>query len=431
MTISWISTSPTEQWVARSIEQPLNAMRGPALTTGTTILENFKGFGGCFNELGWKALQLVDENARQTILADLFSKDACAFNYCRLPIGANDYSENWYSHNETAGDFAMADFSIARDRIYLIPFIEAARKVRGEDFILFASPWSPPTWMKFPQAHNYGTLVWEPEYRKAYADYFVRFVQAYSDVGIAIDAVHVQNEPNSDQKFPSCIWTGAKMRDFIRDDLGPAFKAAGLETEIWAGTIERGDFNAWAGTIFSDAEAAAYITGAGFQWAGKHAVQRTRQAFPDLPIIQTENECGDGTNTWDHAHHVFELIQHYVSNGAEAYVYWNMVLEPQGESTWGWQQNSMITIDPENLAVIYNPEFYVMKHFSAFVRPGAQVLATVGPMAANALAFRNLDGTNVLVIQNPNDAPRKVPLSLGKETLTLTLPALSINTIRF
>jgi glucosylceramidase len=345
--------------------------------------------------------------------------------------GANDYSEIWYSHNETAGDLAMADFSIERDHRYLIPFIEAAREMRGEELTLFASPWSPPTWMKFPQAHNYGTLVWQPEYRKAYADYFVRFVQAYSDVGIPIDAVHVQNEPNSDQKFPSCIWTGAKMRDFIRDDLGPAFSAAGLKTEIWAGTIERGEFNAWAGTIFSDAEAVTYITGAGFQWAGKHAVQRTRQAFPDLPIIQTENECGDGANTWDHAHHVFDLIQHYVSNGTEAYVYWNMVLEPQGESTWGWQQNSMITIDPEKLAVIYNPEFYVMKHFSAFVRPGAQVLATVGPMAANALAFRNLDGTHVFVIQNPSDAPRSVPLSLGEETATFTLPARSINTIRF
>ncbi len=126
--------------------------------------------------------------------------------------------------------------------------------------------------------------------------------------------------------------------------------------------------------------------------------QRTRQAFPHLPIIQTENECGDGTNTWDHAHHVFDLMQHYISNGAEAYVYWNMVLESQGESTWGWQQNSMITIDPENLAVIYNPEFYVMKHFSALVRPGPRCLRLWAD-PSNTLAFRNLDGTNVLVIQ--------------------------------
>ena len=181
--------------------------------------------------------------------------------------------------------------------------------------------------MKFPQAHNYGTLVWERRYRKTYADYFVRFIEAYAKEGLNIAAVHVQNEPNSDQKFPSCLWTGAQIRDFIRDDLGPAFEAAGLDTEIWAGTIERGDFNEWAGTILSDPTTAKYIKGLGFQWAGKHGVQRTRQAYPDLPIIQTENECGDGNNDWDYAHYVFDLIQHYLSNGAEAYLYWNMVLE--------------------------------------------------------------------------------------------------------
>jgi glucosylceramidase len=210
----------------------------------------------------------------------------------------------------------MEHFSIARDHKYLIPYIRAARVVRGEDFFLFATPWSPPGWMKFPKAHNYGKLVWDERTRKAYADYFVRFVNAYEAENISIDAVHVQNEPNSDQKFHSCLWTGAEMRDFIRDDLGPAFDAANLNTDIWAGTIKRGDFNAWARTILSDPSAAAYVKGMGFQWAGKYGVQRTRQAFPEMPVIQTENECGDGTNTWDYAHHVFDFIQHYLSNGA-------------------------------------------------------------------------------------------------------------------
>ncbi|HXV30603.1 MAG TPA: glycosyl hydrolase, partial [Sinorhizobium sp.] len=295
MATEWTSSSAERQWVSGTTER---TEEGASLWTEGTILQNFKGFGGCFNELGWRALQLLEEPTRREVLHALFSKDGCAFNYCRLPIGASDYAESWYSHNETDGDFAMETFSIARDRRSLIPYIEAARAVRGGDFHLFASPWSPPTWMKFPKAHNHGTLVWEPRHRRAYADYFVRFVKAYAEAGIPIHAVHVQNEPNSDQKFPSCIWTGAKMRDFIRDDLGPAFRAAGLDTEIWAGTIERGDFNGWAGTIFSDPEAAAYIKGVGFQWAGRHAVQRTRQAYPDLPIVQTENECGDGANGW-------------------------------------------------------------------------------------------------------------------------------------
>ncbi len=284
----FISSSPAAQWVEGAA--PKVSDKPVKLEADGVLTPAFMGFGGCFNELGWIALSKLDEALRAEILEELFGQDGFGFSYCRLPIGANDYAASWYSHNEVPGDFAMEHFSIARDFEAIIPFIEAARRVRGEDFYLFASPWSPPTWMKTPQAYNYGVLNFDERTRKAYADYFVRFVQAYERAGIPINAVHVQNEPNSDQKFPSCLWTGAKMRDFIRDDLGPAFEAAGLLTEIWAGTIERGDFNAWAGTILSDAEAANFITGMGFQWAGKHGVQRTRQAYPDLPIVQTENE---------------------------------------------------------------------------------------------------------------------------------------------
>lgn len=430
MAPEWRSSSPEAQWIEHG--SPTAADGAPAsLWADGVVTEDFKGFGGCFGELSWKALKHLDENARGDVLGALFSAEGCAFNYCRVPIGASDFAESWYSHNETDGDFEMAAFSIERDRRHLIPFIEAARAVRGADFTLFASPWSPPTWLKFPQAHNFGTLVWEPRYRKAYATYLVRFVQAYSEAELPIHAVHVQNEPNSDQKFPSCVWTGAKMRDFIRDDLGPAFAAAGLDTEIWAGTIERGDFNAWAGTILADPEAAVFVKGLGFQWAGKHAVQRTRQAFPHVPIIQTENECGDGTNTWEYAHYVFDLIQHYLSNGAEAYVYWNTALEPGGTSTWGWNQNALVTVDPVTRTATYNPEFHVMRHFAGYVRPGASVLRTAGPMAGNAVAFRNPSGGLVFVLQNPHDAPRRVTVRADDGTHALTLPPLSVSTLAF
>ena len=286
----FVSSSPEAQWGEGKIA--LDGRAQASVVATDVITTNFKGFGGCFTELGWKALARLGDNARREALKSLFADSGCGFNYCRLPIGANDFSESWYSHNETPGDFSMGAFDMGRDHVALIPYLEAARSIAGRDFFLFASPWSPPTWMKFPQAHNYGTLIWETRYRKAYADYFVRFLRAYAEQGIRIQAVHVQNEPNSDQKFPSCVWTGAKMRDFIRDDLGPAFEAAGLSTEIWAGTIERGDFNAWAGTILSDPKAAAYVKGLGFQWAGKHAVQRTRQAYPEIPIIQRERVRG-------------------------------------------------------------------------------------------------------------------------------------------
>lgn len=101
------------------------------------------------------------------------------------------------------------------------------------------------------------------------------------------------------------------------------------------------------------------MSGVGYQWAGKGAVQRTHQSWPDLRLLQTESECGEGSNTWEYAHYVFTLLHHYLSNGVNGYVYWNMVLPPGGRSTWGWPQNSMLTVDATLQTVTYNPEFYV------------------------------------------------------------------------
>lgn len=410
---------------------------GPAdVAPGAVLARDWLGFGGCFNELGWRALSHLDAPARDAVLHKLFAEEELALSYNRLPIGANDYSESWYSHNELGHgdndpdtDFGMERFSIARDHRALIPFIRAAMAVRGGDMRLFASPWCPPTWLKFPRANNFGRLVWQSEYRRAYALYFLRFVQAYRALGLPVGAVHVQNEPDSDQKFPSCLWSGAQLRDFIRDDLAPAFAEAGLDCEIWLGTIERGSFNDWVAPTLLDPQARAAIAGVGFQWAGKHAVQRTRQAAPELALIQTENECGDGQNTWAYAHYVFDLMQHYLSNGARAYVYWNMVLEPQGRSTWGWQQNSLFTVDPASGRVTENPEYWLMRHVAGLVRPGAQVLATTGRWAANTLAFRNADGREVMVLQNPLAQPQTVTARIAGQDHRLTLPGQSFTTL--
>lgn len=194
---------------------------------------------------------------------------------------------------------------------------------------------SPPAWMKRPRVYNSGMLRWEPEILDAYALYLLRFVQAYQAEGLPVHQLHVQNEPNSEQKFPSCVWTGERMRDFIRDYLGPHFREDCVACEIWAGTIERPDYDAWAHTILLDPRARSFVSGVGYQWAGKGAVQRTHQSWPALRLLQTECECGDGTNTWDYAHYVFTLLHHYLSNGANGFVYWNMVLPPGGRSTWG------------------------------------------------------------------------------------------------
>ena len=144
--------------------------------------------------------------------------------------------QEWYSCDEVKDDFELEHFNIDRDKTYTIPFILEALQ-RQKDFFVFGSPWSPPIWMKTKPAYNFGTIRMEDKILRAYAAYFVKFVEAYAKEGVPVRQVHVQNEPMADQKFPSCKWTGEDMRDFIKGYLGPAFEASGLDTEIWLGTI--------------------------------------------------------------------------------------------------------------------------------------------------------------------------------------------------
>jgi glucosylceramidase len=399
------------------------------------------GFGGCFNELGWIALLKLDECTRERVLSELFDpEEGCRFGFCRLPIGASDYAAEWYSYNEHEGDFLMTRFSIERDYLFLLPYVKKALDYRP-DLKFFASPWSPPTWMKFPKAYNYGAIRNEKAVLDAYALYFKKYIDAYKAEGVHIQQIHVQNEPFADQKFPSCLWSGEQMGVFIRNHLGPLFEKEEMETEIWLGTlngpagtifnpwgIEMQEYDSFIDKILFDAEARKYIKGLGFQWAGKQAVQRVHDSFPELKLMQTENECGDGRNTWAYARYVFNLIRHYFVNGANSYIYWNMVLETNGTSTWGWNQNALVTVYPDEKTVRYNPEFYVMKHFSAFIREGAVRLGTKGHWSGASLAFENPDGEIVIVVSNALDKPRDFTASIHGETFTVTLKPESFNT---
>ena len=422
-------------WICSTAAKPWQKMSGMETNHAAANLrlsglrhQTWQGWGGCFNEIGWQVLQNLPVAKRQSILAALFDpRSGCRFNFCRLPIGASDYAQEWHSCNETPGDYAMKHFSIARDKRQLIPYIKAALQYQPA-MKLFASPWSPPTWMKFPAAYNYGTLVWEKKNLQAYALYLRKFVEAYAQEGITINQVHVQNEPVADQKFPSCLWTGAQLRDFIRDYMGPEFKKSGCKAEIWLGTINSENYNEFANTVLSDPKARQIVGGVAYQWAGKWALHRTLKAYPDKPLIQSENECGDGRNTWDYAHYICELFQHYLIHDVRAYVYWNMVLPPEGKSTWGWRQNSMGVVDPASGRITYTPEFYVMKHHSHFISPGAVRLGLTGQWAGNAVCFANPDDSLALVIANPFQEARAMTFHGANGSITANLPARSFNT---
>jgi glucosylceramidase len=430
--ITIISTTPQVPWSHQQIDLKAgsdSAQAGVAIAINPAVkYQTMDGFGGCFNELGWEALLTLPAENRQAVMAALFdSKTGCGFEYGRMPIGASDFGKDWYSLDDTPGDYDLEHFSIQRDEQCLIPYIKAGLAVNPR-LKIWGSAWSPPAWLKVNNNYTGGTnqLRFEPQVLTTYAHYLARYVQAYQQAGVPVYAVHVQNEPASAQKFPSCVWNGMQIRDFVRDYMGPRFKQDKVKAEIWLGTINNRDIESYVAPTLNDPKASQYIAGVGYQWDGKHAIAETHARWPGLKLMQTETECGGGENNWDSAVNTWGLLKHYLSNGASAYMYWNMVLDQKSISSWGWKQNAMITVHTDSHEVVYNPEFYLMKHFSAFVAPGA---TRIEATSTNAVAFKNRNGSIVIVTANLEATPLPVTINVAKKTFVATLPAQSFDTI--
>lgn len=391
--------------------------------------QKIRGFGTCFSELSAQALQKLDDSEREKLLDELFDEDKCNFNYCRTPIGASDFSLDFFSYNETAGDYEMKNFSIERDKELLIPLIREGLK-RQNDMQMFASPWCPPLWMKTKRAYSNGTFNMTEENLKAYALYFQKYVEAYHKENIPIIQVCPQNEPCSRQVFPSCVWTGTEMADFIGGYLGEALDKTGVD--IIFGTVNGPEtdkrmlytrYSDYLGVAMHDKRARKYIKGVAYQWAGRYALTETHDDYPDLEIIQSESECGNGDNSFDHMMYIFELMRLYFRMGASSYVYWNIALEGDSTSTWGWKQNSLIhVVDGKG---VLTPEFYLMKHFSHFVKRGARYLKIKGEYSSSTVAFKNPDGQIVLVVANPYYDEKIVTFGSS----SYALPPRSVNTV--
>ncbi len=435
-----IVSKENDYWKSKEVNQ--NISSEDTLETTGVKKQEILGFGACFNELGWDALNKIDKEKRDMYIKELFSEEGCAFNTGRIPIGANDFSLKWYSCDETEDDYELKDFSIERDKEYTIPFVKEALKYCN-DMSIFASPWSPPTWMKTKKVYNYGRIRMEDKVLDAYARYFVKFVEEYKKEGVEISMVHIQNEPMADQKFPSCLWHGSDMRDFIKGYLGPQFEKSGLGTEIWLGTIN-GPFidYRWPGygapyeefydqfsnTILSDKDARKYLSGVGVQWGGKHQLEQIEASWPEMRIMQTESECGDGKNEWEQAEYIFNLIWYFIRHGSERYTYWNAALLEGGISSWGWTQNSLATINEETRELTLQPEFYLMKHFSHFVKKGARLLDTKGHWTSNALVFENPDGSIIVNVLNSMHNDREFLFKHNDKEFSAIIEAHSINT---
>ena len=446
--VTWISTTATSRWQQR----PLRGREWRWDTLDARVATEAQGppiagFGACFNELGWTALGALNASDRDAIFKEMFEPGTGAcFNLCRMPVGANDFSRGWYSYDEHDGDFALEHFSIANDLETLVPFIKSAQSHQPE-LELWASPWSPPTWMKrnkhyaaamqfIPgqppngltpaQVGKEGTdlFIQDERYFKTYAAYFGRFIDAYREQGIDIGMVMPQNEFNSAQPFPSCTWTPEGLARLVKH-LGPEMAKRGVE--VFFGTLERAN-ESLLDVVMADQDAGRYIKGVGVQWAGKGVVAQIHRDYPALTIYQSEQECGDGKNTWGYAGYCWDLMKHYLRSGASGYLYWNLALAPGGKSHWGWPQNSLVTVDPATKIATYNHEYYVLKHVSHFVQKGARRLEVTGTQD-NALAFVNPDKSIAVILRNEGAEERPVNVTIGQRTIAGSMEPDSLSTL--
>lgn len=445
-----VTTTETSAWQKATVFKPafsyetlnINIDQGHDDSNGKVM----EGFGGCFNELGWTSLQALNDADRETILHELFGPSAGArFTYCRMPVGANDFSIDAYSYDETDSDFDLKHFSIEHDRKTLVPFIHAAQRYQPK-LRLWASPWTPPSWMKRNHFYAEGKaregwkdngirpdqighegenmFIQNPRYLEAYAKYFGRFIEAYRAEAINIGMVMPQNEFNSVQNFPSCTWTPEGLIRFLHY-LGPEMEKH--DVQIFFGTLERGNPKLLE-TVMADEKAARFLKGVGVQWAGKNSLPVIHRKFPSLAVFQSEQECGDGSNSWAYTSYCWQLMKHYFRSGATGYMYWNISLAKDSFSTWGWKQNSLVSVDVAAKTFRYNHDYYLLKHLTHFVDVGSRRLDTSGT-CDDALTFKNPDGSIAILVRNESQHPQRIQAQIQDRSVMIELPADSIGTL--
>lgn len=451
---TWVVTTETAPWVTAQTPVTITEMDAfpDAFLRLDQPAQEIEGFGICFNELGWDALSRLEAQDRESILREVFAPGVGAgLTVCRMPVGANDFSRDWYSYDETPGDHALEHFSVAHDEQTLIPYIKAA-KAHQPELRLWASPWCPPTWMK--RNNHYACAAPNPlaaqtrfdnglsrdnqiaegedgfilteENLETYARYVGAFIDAYRERGIEISMVMPQNEFNSNQVFPACTWTPQGLISFLRH-LIPQMESRGVE--VFFGTMERAD-DSLVEAILADPQVGPRIGGVGFQWAGKHALPHIHHGHPELKIYQSEQECGDGRNDWRYARYAWTMMRHYFTHGATVYDYWNLALDEGGVSRWGWSQNSLVVVDPKTATARFTHEYYILKHLAGFVRPGARFVPSLSYTGhENILAFLNPDGSVVIASQNDMTTPQELVVGVGDKLVRFKAPADSISTV--
>jgi glucosylceramidase len=428
----------------------------PAIVVDPTLsFQTMQGFGGAITDSAATVLYRLSPSAREATMRSLFDPaTGDGLDYLRQPIGASDFvSTAAYTYDDLpAGqtDYAQRHFSIAHDQAQILPLLREAEAINPRLQII-ASPWSPPAWMKTNGSLIGGRLIDDPRIYRSYALYLLKFVEAYRANGITVDAITVQNEP---QNRAPAGYPGTDMPSWqeenVISDLGPMLRAAGLRTQIfgydhnWAEhpndiastpPDETADINAYPRNVLNS-PAAKWVAGIAYHcyFGDPSAMTTLHDQFPDKAIYFTEcsgSQSADPANTFSDTlkWHARNLIIGSTRNWAETVINWNLALDPSGGPHVGGcgTCTGIVTVGPGD-SVTYNAEYYTLGHLARFVRPGAVRIASTsfGTTGWNGqvmdVAFRNPDGSTVLVAHNENDNPSTFAVREGDQAFSYTLP---------
>ncbi|RNI26754.1 glycoside hydrolase family 30 protein [Rufibacter latericius] len=395
------------------------------------------GIGGAITDATAETFAKMPKDKQQEIMKAYYDPtNGIGYTLGRTTIHSSDFASGSYTYIEE-GDKDLKTFSVKHDEQYRIPFIKQAIAAAGGKLTMYVSPWSPPAFMKDTKTMLKGGKLL-PEYRQAWANYYIKFINSYEQAGIPIWGLSVQNEPMATQTWESCIFTGEEERDFIKEYLGPTLHKSGMkDKKLIAWDHNRDLIYQRASTVLNDPEAAKYVWGIGYHWyetwTGSDMLfdnlRKVKETFPETNLIFTEGciEKFDFNriNDWSLGERYGYSMVNDFNAGTAAWTDWNMVLDEKGGPNHvGNFCFAPIHADTRNGKVHYTNSFYYLGHFSKFVKPGAKrIISSSNRDALQTTAFLNPDGKVAVIVLNTTDKPLDYKLWInGKAADAKSLP---------